>query len=54
MIFCFVYGRSGECEVTDLEPAQHYNVEFTFDSDVRCSIVVHYFCTEEITSTGVV
>lgn len=32
----------------------YYNIEFTFDCDVRCAITVFYFCTEEITPTGVV
>lgn len=30
-----------------------YSIEFTFDTDVRCSITIYYFCTEEITSNGV-
>ena len=25
-----------------------YNVEFIFDSDVKCAIRIHYFCAEEI------
>ncbi|CAG4907180.1 unnamed protein product [Colias eurytheme] len=32
----------------------YYNIEFTFDSDVRCAITVFYFCTEEVTPTGIV
>lgn len=31
-----------------------YNIEFTFDTDVKCAITIHYFATEEITSHGVV
>ena len=30
-----------------------YNVEFTFDADVRSAITIHYFCIEEVTSSGV-
>lgn len=30
-----------------------FNIEFTFDCDVRCAITVYYFCTEEITAKGV-
>lgn len=30
-----------------------FNIEFIFDCDVKCAITIHYFCTEEITSTGV-
>lgn len=26
----------------------HFNLEFIFDSDVKCAITVYYFCTEEI------
>ncbi|XP_022252119.1 E3 ubiquitin-protein ligase MGRN1-like [Limulus polyphemus] len=29
-----------------------YNIEFTFDSDVRCAITIYYFCTEEVTAQG--
>lgn len=29
-----------------------YNIEFSFDSDVRCSITIKYFCTEEVTPNG--
>jgi hypothetical protein len=25
-----------------------FNIRFTFDSDVRCAITIHYLCTEEI------
>jgi len=32
-----------------VEPSStHYNVEFTFDSDVKCAITIYYFATEEI------
>ncbi|XKL65847.1 hypothetical protein PGB90_009267 [Kerria lacca] len=30
-----------------------YNVEFSFDADVKCSIRIYYFCTEEITCSGI-
>nr|XP_050853636.1 E3 ubiquitin ligase Rnf157 isoform X1 [Vespula vulgaris]XP_050853637.1 E3 ubiquitin ligase Rnf157 isoform X1 [Vespula vulgaris] len=30
-----------------------FNIEFTFDCDVRCAITIYYFCTEEITTKGV-
>ena len=26
-----------------------YNIQFTFDADVKCAITIYYFCTEEIT-----
>ncbi|OXU17712.1 hypothetical protein TSAR_015491 [Trichomalopsis sarcophagae] len=31
----------------------HFNIEFTFDCDVRCAITIYYFCTEEVTTKGV-
>ncbi|XP_012272615.1 E3 ubiquitin ligase RNF157 [Orussus abietinus] len=30
-----------------------FNIEFTFDCDVRCAITLYYFCTEEVTTKGV-
>ncbi|KAK9298012.1 hypothetical protein QLX08_008528 [Tetragonisca angustula] len=33
--------------------SSRYNIEFTFDCDVRCAITIYYFCTEEITTKGV-
>lgn len=32
----------------------YYNIEFTFDCDSRCAITIYYFCTEEVTPSGVV
>lgn len=41
-------------EATDVAPPCRYNIEFTFDTDVRCAITIHYFCSEEITSNGLI
>ncbi|KAJ8963540.1 hypothetical protein NQ317_019037 [Molorchus minor] len=30
-----------------------FNIEFTFDCDVECAITIYYFCTEEVSPTGV-
>ena len=30
-----------------------YNIDFTFDSDVKCAITINYFCSEEINSNGI-
>lgn len=30
-----------------------FNIEFTFDCDVRCAITIYYFCSEEYTPNGV-
>lgn len=32
----------------------YYNIEFTFDCDAKIAITIFYFCTEEVTPTGVV
>ncbi|XP_043283116.1 E3 ubiquitin ligase RNF157 [Venturia canescens] len=37
---------------TDKKPTR-FNIEFTFDCDVRCAITIYYFCTEEVTTKGV-
>ena len=29
-----------------------FNIQFTFDADVRVAITIYYMCTEEITSSG--
>ncbi|XP_026674322.1 probable E3 ubiquitin-protein ligase MGRN1 isoform X2 [Ceratina calcarata] len=44
------YGGDG-CDI-DKKPSR-YNIEFTFDCDVRCAITIYYFCTEEVTTKGV-
>lgn len=49
---------SDKIEKTDNRDAESggnssFNIEFTFDCDVRCSITIYYFCTEEFTSNGV-
>lgn len=31
-----------------------YNIEFIFDSDVKCSITIYYFCMEECAPSGIV
>lgn len=32
------------------ETSQKYNIEFTFDTDVKCAITIYYFATEEISN----
>ncbi|XP_046399678.1 E3 ubiquitin ligase Rnf157 isoform X2 [Ischnura elegans] len=36
------------------KPLDRFGIEFTFDCDTRCAITIHYLCTEDITSGGVV
>ncbi|XP_059061789.1 E3 ubiquitin-protein ligase MGRN1 [Achroia grisella] len=42
--------KAGDCN----GKGTYYNIEFTFDCDARCAITVFYFCTEEVTPSGVV
>lgn len=37
----------------ELGKGSPFNVEFTFDCDVRCAITIYYFCSEELSATGV-
>lgn len=30
-----------------------YNIEFTFDADMKCAIKIYYFCTEEIITNSI-
>ncbi|KAF5271935.1 hypothetical protein FQA39_LY07952 [Lamprigera yunnana] len=45
--------QDGDHRDAELGKGPPFNVEFTFDCDVRCAITIYYFCTEEITSNGV-
>ncbi len=36
-------------KILKMHAKRQFNIEFTFDSDVRCAITIYYFCTEEIT-----
>lgn len=40
-------------EAEDRTATTRFNIEFTFDCDVRCAITIMYFCTEEVTSNGI-
>ncbi|VVC96621.1 unnamed protein product [Leptidea sinapis] len=44
----------GQIKATENGKGTYYNMEFTFDCDVRCAITIYYFCTEEVTPTGIV
>lgn len=41
-------------EAEDRTATTRFNIEFTFDCDVRCAITIMYFCTEEVTSNGII
>lgn len=34
-------------------PPSKYNIEFTFDSDAKCAITIYYFCSEDVSPSGV-
>lgn len=36
----------------NIDTSHLYNIEFVFDADTKCAIQIFYFCTEEITPTG--
>ena len=36
------------------EGPKQYNIEFTFDCDVRVSITIYTLCTEEVTPSGLI
>lgn len=45
---------SGVDSGTETVPQNYYyNIEFTFDSDAKCAITVYYFCTEDVSPTGI-
>lgn len=44
--------ESGVRKVKDVAD-RVYNIEFCFDADVDCSIRIFYFCTRELSSTGI-
>lgn len=44
--------RNGEALLEPYPSKTCYNIEFTFDCDIKCAITILYFCTEEITPNG--
>ncbi|CAH1795065.1 unnamed protein product [Owenia fusiformis] len=45
--------KDDDSETTEVPPVDDnisYNIEFTFDTDVRCAITVYYFATEEMSN----
>ncbi|XP_056633751.1 E3 ubiquitin-protein ligase MGRN1 isoform X1 [Diorhabda sublineata] len=43
----------GEYRDVELGTNTSFNIEFTFDCDVRCAITIYYFCTEDFSPNGV-
>ncbi|ELT89988.1 hypothetical protein CAPTEDRAFT_155141 [Capitella teleta] len=46
--------NNASTDATPTPPPTKYNIEFTFDSDVRCAITIYYFAREEIESKKLV
>ncbi|XP_062139332.1 E3 ubiquitin-protein ligase MGRN1 [Drosophila sulfurigaster albostrigata] len=42
-----------DTEIIGSPSSSCYNIEFTFDSDAKCAITIHYFCTEDVSLSGV-
>lgn len=34
------------------EHTNQFNIEFVFDADAKCAIQIFYFCSEEVTPSG--
>lgn len=47
-----IEGDNNERDV-EIGKGSLFNIEFTFDCDVRCAITIYYLCIEEMSSTGV-
>ncbi|XP_065363230.1 E3 ubiquitin ligase Rnf157 [Calliphora vicina] len=47
---CLSAAVAGEEQIP---PPCLYNIEFTFDSDAKCAITIYYFCSEEVSPSGV-
>uniref|UniRef100_A0A1B0G8R5 RING-type E3 ubiquitin transferase n=1 Tax=Glossina morsitans morsitans TaxID=37546 RepID=A0A1B0G8R5_GLOMM len=43
----------GNCMSDEQSPTCLYNIEFTFDTDAKCAITIYYFCSEEVSPSGV-
>ncbi|CAG9808266.1 unnamed protein product [Chironomus riparius] len=49
----FVNVRKESVKFVKSETGKGYNVEFVFDSDLKCFIKIYYFATEEITNSSI-
>lgn len=46
--------KDGDESTKPEETTTSYNIEFTFDSDVKCAITIYYFATEEICNKNII
>lgn len=49
----FVNIRKESVKFVKSETGKGYNIEFVFDSDLKCFIKIYYFATEEITNNSI-
>ncbi|KAH8392976.1 hypothetical protein KR200_007203 [Drosophila serrata] len=54
-VLCSMGLGSGDVDLTPPPPPppSTYNIEFTFDSDAKCAITIYYFCSEDVSPSGV-
>ena len=58
VLYIFMNYRISDAEKVPLDNSDteqtfnhhRYNIEFTFDSDVKCAITIYYFAMEEISN----
>lgn len=46
--------RGGGDADVELGKSMNFNIEFTFDCDVRCSITIYYLAMEDYSTVGAV
>ncbi|XP_016935179.2 E3 ubiquitin-protein ligase MGRN1 [Drosophila suzukii] len=52
-VLCSMGLGGGDVDLTPPPPPCSYNIEFTFDSDAKCAITIYYFCSEDVSPSGV-
>lgn len=45
--------RKESVKLVKIDGGGGFNIEFTFDADLKCAIKIYYFCTEEITNNSI-
>ncbi|XP_016993114.2 E3 ubiquitin-protein ligase MGRN1 [Drosophila takahashii] len=52
-VLCSMGLGGGDPDLAPPPPPCSYNIEFTFDSDAKCAITIYYFCSEDVSPSGV-
>ncbi|XP_017063795.1 E3 ubiquitin-protein ligase MGRN1 [Drosophila eugracilis] len=52
-VLCSMGLGGGDADMSPPPPPCSYNIEFTFDSDAKCAITIYYFCSEDVSPSGV-